>query len=40
MKVCWVIFALGLLSVPAQAAVPLTNGKIAFVTNRDGNFEV
>jgi hypothetical protein len=27
-------------SEPAQAAFPGTNGKIAFVTNRDGNLEI
>ena len=34
------IAALCLLSGAAVAAVPLTNGKIAFASSRDGNFEI
>lgn len=40
MKACWVVLSLGLISVAAEAAVPLANGKIVFVSGRDGNFEI
>jgi len=34
------LLAVALLASTAQAAFPGTNGKIAFVSSRDGNFEI
>ena len=35
-----VVLAVGMAAASAHAAFPGTNGKIAFVSNRDGNYEI